>query len=66
MSAYVSEGTTEDEPMYGEEIRAFLNAVEGKVPFPNRYKHERSLLEIVHAIERSSAEGRRISLEERP
>lgn len=65
MSGYLSEGKTEDEPMYGAEIRAFLDAVEGKAVFPNRYRDERSLLAVVHAIERSSAEGRRIYVEKR-
>ena len=51
--------------MYIEEIRAFLAAVEGKVPFPNRYRDERSLLAIVHAVEESSAKGYRVHLGER-
>ena len=63
MSGYLSEGHTEDEPMYREEMRAFLAAVEGKASFPNRYRDERSLLAIVHAVEESSAKGRRVCLE---
>ncbi len=59
-SGYYSEGQLEDEPMYLQEMRAFLDAVEGKAPFPNRYRDESSLLGIVHATEQSSAEGRRI------
>ena len=64
-SGYFSEGHTKDEPMYMEEIRAFLGAVEGKAPFPNRYRDERSLLAIVHAVEESSAKGYRVHLGER-
>jgi predicted dehydrogenase len=62
LSGYLSEGHVEDEPMYVAEMQAFLEAVGGRAPFPNRYRDERSLLEIVHAIERSSAEGRRVYL----
>lgn len=64
MSGYVSEGHPEDEPMYLEEMRGFLEAVDGKAPFPNRYRNERSLLAIVHAVEESSAKGHRVRLEE--
>ena len=60
MSGYLSEGKVDDEPMYVEEIRAFVHSAEGKGIFPNRYRDERTLLDIVHGIERSSAEGRRI------
>ena len=63
-SGYFSEGHTYDEPLYRNELSAFLEAVRGKTAFPNRYRDERSLLEIVHTVERSSADGRTILLDQ--
>lgn len=61
-SGYLSEGGPEDEPLYLEEMQAFLQAVEGGPRFPYSFMDEREILAIVHAAERSSASGSYIKL----
>lgn len=62
-SGYLSEGVTEDEPLYHGEMRAYLDAVEGRAPFPYRFSEERELLTVVQAAEHSAATGRYVSLD---
>lgn len=62
-SGYLSEGVTEDEPLYHGEMRAFLDAVEGGAAFPYRFSQERELLTVIQAIEHSAATGRYVSLD---
>jgi predicted dehydrogenase len=63
ISGYLSEGVTEDEPLYHGEMRAYLDAVEGGAAFPYRFSEERELLTVVQAAEQSAATGRYISLD---
>jgi predicted dehydrogenase len=62
ISGYLSEGVTEDEPLYHGEMRAYLDAIEGRAPFPYRFWQERELLTVVQAAEHSAATGRYVSL----
>lgn len=43
------------ENMYIDEIRAFLEAVAGKVPFPNTLENDHRVLKLLYALERSDA-----------
>jgi predicted dehydrogenase len=61
-SGYLSEGVAEDEPLYHGEMRAYLDAIEGRAPFPYRFSQERELLTVVQAAEHSAATGRYVSL----
>lgn len=48
--------------MYIDEIEHFLCAVRGEAPYQRDMRDVKRLLEVLQAIERSSAEGRRIAL----
>jgi predicted dehydrogenase len=41
------------ENMYIDEIRAFLDAVAGKAPFPNTLEQDHRVLKLLYAMERS-------------
>lgn len=46
------------ENMYVEEIRAFLDAVSGKYPFPNTLEADHQVLKLLYAMETSDKSGR--------
>ena len=48
--------------MYIEEIEHFLQAVRGEVTYMRDFHDVKRMLEVLCAIERSAAEGRRIAL----
>lgn len=55
-------GYINEEEMYNEEIKAFLQAIKKKIKFPHNFNESQQLLKTLHALEKSSQTGRRIKL----
>ncbi len=55
-------GYVNEEEMYNDEIRAFLDAIKGKKKFPHAFVDSRHLLKTLYALEKSSKTGKAVSL----
>ena len=55
-------GYINEEEMYNDEIKAFLNAIDGKKKFPHIFEDSHHLLKTLYALEKSSKTRRTISL----
>jgi predicted dehydrogenase len=55
-------GYINEEQMYSNEIKAFLDAIKGKKPYPHTFRENLGLLKTLFALEKSSKSGKRITL----
>jgi hypothetical protein len=46
------------ENMYIDELKAFINAVEGKEPFINTMENDHNVLKLLYAVEESDKAGK--------
>lgn len=57
-------GYVNEEEMYNDEIRAFLDAIDGKGRFPHTFVDSHHFLKTLYALEKSSRTGKAVSLKE--
>ena len=62
----VEQGYVNAEDMYVDEMRAFLDAVAGRAPWPNSLADDAACLAVLEAAEESAATGRRVELAAAP
>jgi len=55
-------GYVNEEEMYNEEIKTFVDAVKGKAEYPHTFKENHQLLETLCALEKSSRSGTRVAV----
>jgi predicted dehydrogenase len=58
MSAEAGYNPNIGENMYIDELKAFIDAIEGKAPFTNRMENDHNVLKLLYAIEESDKIGR--------
>jgi predicted dehydrogenase len=57
-------GYLNEEEMYNDEIKTFLDAIRGKKKYPHTFAESYRLLKVLYALEKSSRSGKRISLKD--
>lgn len=55
-------GYVNEEEMYNDEIRAFVDAIKGVKEYPHTFEENRRLLKTLFALEKSSQSGKRVTI----